>query len=104
MPVILGLISHRENRAASFRTPAVLVLVLAALTHVIYPYLYGYLLGLFPEMLAVLTIRNALLFVLLGWSVMALMRSARWTPAEPTGKLDMLTRSATTCRSGTPCS
>lgn len=78
VPVILGLVASRARQAPSFRTPALLVLLLAGLTHIIYPYLYGYLLGLYPEMLAVLTARNVLLFVLLGWAILALRRSLRW--------------------------
>ena len=76
VPVILGLISHRAGVAASFRTPAVLVLAIAALTQLVYPYLYGFVLGLNPIMLTVLSIRNGMLFVLLGVAIAALLRSA----------------------------
>lgn len=73
VPVILGLVAHREGVAASFRVPASIALVVAALTHITYPYLYGYLLGLYPAMLVVLTAKNLLLLVLLGWAVAAIV-------------------------------
>ena len=80
VPVVLGLISHRAGSAAGFRVPAVLVLVLGALTQIIYPALYGYVLGLFPAMLLVLTLRNVLLFVVLGWAIVAIVRSSQRKP------------------------
>ena len=80
VPVVLGLISHRSGSAAGFRVPAVLVLVLGALTQIIYPALYGYVLGLFPAMLLVLTLRNVLLFVVLGWAIVAIVRSSQRKP------------------------
>ncbi|WP_202614319.1 glycosyltransferase 87 family protein [Marisediminicola antarctica] len=76
VPVILGLVTHSERRGARFVVPAALVVLIAGLTHVIYPYLYGYLLGVFPAMLLVLTLRNLLLFVVLGWAVVAIVSSA----------------------------
>lgn len=76
VPVILGLVTHAERRGQRFAVPAALVLLIAGLTHVIYPYLYGYLLGVFPAMLTVLTVRNLLLFALLGWAVAAIVSSA----------------------------
>ena len=84
VPVILGIVAHREGAAASFRVPASVALVVAALTHVTYPYLYGYLLGLYPAMLAVLTAKNLLLLVLLAWAIAAIRASARVAPAGRT--------------------
>lgn len=93
VPVIFGLTANAAGHGRSFRTPAILALVLAALTQAFYPYLYGPLLGLDPVMLSVLTARNLLLFVLLGWSLVALWRvsqksaesvpplEATWLPA-----------------------
>ncbi|WP_403020326.1 glycosyltransferase 87 family protein [Salinibacterium sp. GXW1014] len=74
--VIIGLVA-KPNGAAAFRMPAVLVLVIALLTQIVYPVLYGYLLALEPAMLTVLTLRNLLLFVLLGWAVRAMLRTPR---------------------------
>jgi hypothetical protein len=68
VPVILGL-AWQARGGVSFRTPAVLALVVAALTQVIYPVLYGSLLALDPRMLVVLTTRNLLYVALLGWAV-----------------------------------
>lgn len=76
VPVILGLATHRSGHGPEFRGPAALVLVVAALTQLIYPYLYGFVIGLNPVMLAVLTLRNGLLFVLLGVAVRRIVRTA----------------------------
>lgn len=72
-PVILGLV----YRGKAFRTPAILVAVTAALTQIFYPYLYDLILAVNPVMLLVLTMRNLLLFVILGWALRALWLSAR---------------------------
>jgi hypothetical protein len=74
VPVILGLATHAAGLGRSFRTPAVMVAILAALTQSFYPYLYGWLLGLHPLLLTALTARNVLFFVLLGWAVRELWR------------------------------
>ena len=76
VPVILGLVVAREG-GLSFRTPAVLVLVIAVLTQVIYPVLYAYLLALNPVMLIVISARNLLLVALLAWAVVAVIRLYR---------------------------
>ena len=72
-PIVLGLIT----RGRRFAVPAVLGLVLALLTQVVYPVLYGMLLELSPALLTVLTLRNALWFVLLGWAVAELWEAGR---------------------------
>lgn len=63
--------------------PAVLVLVLAALTQLVYPYLYDWLLVANPAMVFVLTVRNALEFVVLGIAVRGV-----WTAGRRGGTLD----------------
>lgn len=80
-PVVIGLIYQGRG----FKTPAVLVLITAALTQVIYPYLYDGLLIPVPEMVAVLTLRNAMYFVILGWTIGALWRKRH--AAEAVGDL-----------------
>lgn len=85
VPVILGLASHRSGHGPEFRTPAALVLVVAALTQLIYPYLYGGVIGLNPVMLVLLTLRNGMLFVLLGVAIRDMFRSALWRPT-PAGR------------------
>jgi hypothetical protein len=70
VPVIIGLVYQGRG----FKTPAVLVLVTAALTQVIYPYLYDGLLVPLPIMVAVLTVRNLMYFVVLAWTIGALWR------------------------------
>jgi hypothetical protein len=74
VPVVLGLAAHAARRSGSFATPAAIVLVLAGLTQLVYPYFYDGLLSLAPGMLVVVTIRNVLLFVLLAWAVRAVAR------------------------------
>jgi len=79
VPVVLGLASHARGTAPGFRMPAALVLGIGALTQVIYPYLYGWLLGLHPGMLVALTLRNALLVVLFVLAVALMLRAARFS-------------------------
>ena len=68
VPVVLGLAWQRWG-ARSFATPAMLGLVIAGLTQLVYPVLYTNLLSLEVGMLLVLTARNLLYLVLLGWAV-----------------------------------
>jgi hypothetical protein len=77
VPVVLGLATSAAGHGRSFRFPAVLALVLAALTQLIYPYLYLELLTLNPLLLSALTVRNILEFVLLGWAIVAVATSSR---------------------------
>jgi hypothetical protein len=77
VPVIVGLVGSAAGRGRSFRTPAIIVAALAALTQLVYPLLYDALLALDPVALVVLTVRNLMLFVLLGWAVAALWRLGR---------------------------
>lgn len=72
-PVVLGIV----YRGRAFRTPAVLVGITAALTQLFYPYLYDALLVADPIMVFILSLRNLLFFVIIGWSVGSLWRSAR---------------------------
>ncbi|WP_345069459.1 glycosyltransferase 87 family protein [Leifsonia kafniensis] len=67
-PLILGI----AVGGARWSTPAILGLVLAALTQLIYPYFYDGLLVPTVAMVLVLTLRNVLEFVLLGWALWAL--------------------------------
>ncbi|HWR84840.1 MAG TPA: glycosyltransferase 87 family protein [Rhodoglobus sp.] len=76
-PVILGLVTLGR----AYRVPAVLALIIAALTQVVYPYLYIELLSLQPAMLVVLTVRNLLELVLLGWAVSAVARAGAVQPS-----------------------
>lgn len=71
-PVVIGLVYQGRG----YRTPAILVGVTAALTQTMYPNLYDFVLEVHPAALAVLTARNVMLFVVLGWSVWALWRAA----------------------------
>ncbi|WP_199184913.1 glycosyltransferase 87 family protein [Cryobacterium sp. M15] len=74
-PIILGIAVNGRT----WRIPALLGLTLAALTQLIYPYLYDGVLRANPVMVLVLTVRNLLEFVLLGWALWALYRL---TPAR----------------------
>ncbi|MCU1425584.1 MAG: hypothetical protein JWM51_1875 [Microbacteriaceae bacterium] len=77
VPVIVGLTTATAAVRAPFRVPAVLALALAALTQLGYPYLYTRLLSLEPALLVVLSARNLLVFVLLAWSIGALVALGR---------------------------
>jgi len=74
VPIVFGLSAAATGRAPSFRFPAVLALVIADLTQLIYPYLYDQLLNLNLWMLLVLTARNLLYLVLLAWAVWSMVR------------------------------
>jgi hypothetical protein len=76
-PIVLGV----ATRGREFRTFAVLGLVIAALTQLIYPFGYDALLRLNPAMLLVLTARNVLLVVVFALAVRSLWRLRRASPA-----------------------
>ena len=76
VPVVFGLVMARRG-GSSFRTPAILVLVIAALTQLVYPYLYNYVLSVNYVMLIVLTSRNLLLIVLFAWALTQVVRLYR---------------------------
>lgn len=75
VPIIVGVVASAAGLGPSFRLPATLALVIAALTQFVYPYLYSWLLVAHPVMVSVLTIRNALYFVLLAWAIVAVARA-----------------------------
>ncbi len=77
VPVILGLSTRNDEDRGWFTVPAAISAAIAALTQVIYPYLYGWLLSLNPLLLAALTVRNGLYFVLLGWAIHELITLGR---------------------------
>jgi hypothetical protein len=76
VPIVFGLVSWRMG-GLSFRTPAIIVLIVAGLTQVVYPYLYNYLLSVDPVMLIAISARNLLLIVLFGWALAAVIRLAK---------------------------
>jgi hypothetical protein len=73
VPILLGIVMRSAGRGGSFAVPATIGLAIAALTQLIYPYLYTTLLLADPLMVSVITVRNLLLFVLLGWAVRAII-------------------------------
>jgi Protein of unknown function (DUF2029). len=74
-PVVIGLV----DRGRGFRVPAILVAAAAALTQGFYPYLYKALLEVNPVVLALLTMRNAVLVAVFGWSLWSLWSLAKAT-------------------------
>lgn len=74
-PVLLGLLVAPRR----FRLPAVLVLVAAGLTQLIYPWYYGGVTAPEPVVIGVLTARNAIEVVLFVWCLVVL----RTVPPEP---------------------
>lgn len=75
-PIVLGIVMAGRG-GHSFRVPAALVIVIGALTQVVYPALYGYLIAVHPAMLVAITLRNLLLIVLLAWAVSEVVRRVR---------------------------
>lgn len=69
-PVILGLVL----RPARFAVPALVAASIALLTHIIYPYWYGWLLIADPAFVFLLTIKSLLLVVLLVWGIRSLWK------------------------------
>jgi len=67
-PVLLGLLTTRR-----FRFPAVLLLVIAALTQVVYPWCYTLVVNANPALIAILELRNLLEVGLLAWTLGALI-------------------------------
>lgn len=82
VPLILGLATNAAGYGRPFRTPAIFTLVLAGLTQLIYPYFYDGLLFLNPVMLIVMSAKNILLFVLLGWAIVQLWQAWRLEPLD----------------------
>ncbi|MCS0500639.1 glycosyltransferase 87 family protein [Protaetiibacter mangrovi] len=80
VPVIFGLVAARLEGGPSFRVPAVLALLIAGLTQVVYPYWYGKLLSLDPVLLVALTARNVLYLALFAWALVALVDAIRTEP------------------------
>jgi len=84
-PVVIGLAIDRRR----WRTPAIAVIGILAITQAIFPWFYPALLALHPVIVLALTLRNVSLVVLLAWMVIRVVhvrsRSARRTSAaEPT--------------------
>lgn len=77
VPIAVGLARAATAAGRSFRVPAILALVIAALTQTIYPYLYDELIGLELPMLLVLSARNGLYLALFVWGAVALARLLR---------------------------
>lgn len=69
-PLILGLVASRR----AWRGPALLALAMAALTQIVYPYFYNDLLATTPVMVLILSLRNLLELVLLGWMLVRIWR------------------------------
>ncbi len=78
-PVVLGI----ATLGSRFVVPAVLSAMTAALTQAIYPFWYDLLLALDPALLVLLTVRNALFFVLLGWALVRLVRLRSRSDGSP---------------------
>jgi hypothetical protein len=70
VPIVFGLVIDRPR----FQVPALITLVIALITQAFYPYLYLELLNLNPWLIAVLSVRNVLEFVLLGYAIVMVAR------------------------------
>ena len=69
-PFVVGLVLDRRR----WRVPAALVVVVLALTQVIFPFWYDDLLEPAPHAVAVLVLRNGLLVVLFAWTIVRLAK------------------------------
>ncbi len=69
-PLVVGLVIDRQR----WWGPAALALAIALLTQLVYPITYSLMLAAWPVPSALLTLRNVLLVVLLGWVVVRLAR------------------------------
>lgn len=92
VPIVFGLSTAATGRGMSFKVPAMLALAIAALTQLMYPYLYGELLSLHAPMLMVLSIRNVLYLVLLVWAVVAMVGLLRAPALQLLDESDWLPR------------
>lgn len=70
VPIVFGLVIDRQR----FQVPALITLVIALLTQAFYPYLYLELLRLNPWLIAIMSVRNVLEFVLLGYAIVMVAR------------------------------
>jgi Glycosyltransferase family 87 len=70
-PIVLGLVTGPRR----FTVPALLAAAIALLTHVIYPYWYGWLLVANPAFVFLLTTKVVLLAILLGWGIRAIWQA-----------------------------
>jgi hypothetical protein len=84
VPIALGLAWQRWG-GRSFTVPAVLGLMIAGLTQIVYPVLYSRLLSLDTELIAVLTARNLLYLVLWGWAIQQIAVLC-WQPRVATSR------------------
>lgn len=77
VPIVFGLMARAAGHGRSFRVPAALGLVIAALTQVFYPYLYTDVIAAKLSIVLVLTARNLLYVALFAWGVAALVALVR---------------------------
>ncbi|MDQ1127958.1 glycosyltransferase 87 family protein [Microbacterium sp. SORGH_AS_0888] len=80
VPLIMGLVLDR----ARWRGPAIVALVVAITTQIVYPLTYFDLLVVMPVPLVSITIRNALMVTLFVWSVVLLARVRTRAPRAAT--------------------
>lgn len=72
-PVVLGIVLG----GGRFTVPAALAVSIALLTHIIYPYWYGWLLIANPAFVTLLTVKVGLLIGLLAWALHAVWQAGR---------------------------
>lgn len=89
-PIVLGIVW----RGRGYSVPAGIALALAALTHLVYPYLYFRLLAADPVLIAILTVRNLGYVVLLCWAIQAIVTAPtrskrRSAPGRSTASVTM---------------
>jgi hypothetical protein len=83
VPIVAGLVYQPDR----FRVPAVIALIMAGLTQMLYPYSYDNLLRTQTLELTIITIRNVLEFVLLGLAIRMLLGSLKQSTNVTADKL-----------------
>ena len=80
-PVVVGLIFYPKV----WRSLALLTLLIAGMTHVLYPYWYGNILAIEPSMISLMTLRNVGLVALLVvscWTLYVESKREIWAPTK----------------------
>lgn len=78
VPLVLGLTASATGTIPTFRVPAILTLVVAGLTQLLYPFLFDSVVAVNMVALLVLAARNILYIVLFVWAVRGLV--TLWSP------------------------
>jgi hypothetical protein len=91
VPLVAGLVLDRRR----WRRPAVLALLILALTQLVFPFCYDAILALVPAAVGLLVLRNILLVALFVWTLVRLARVPVRTRAVPGSTTSTASRGVT---------